>query len=312
MTRLLSLLATILICSSSTYACADDDSGGNNNDVDAAVQTDAGVQVDAEVPADAEILCGNGTCDEAAGEDCDGCLADCRGIACSAVVTLSATEYREQYYKTPDFTLVDMRSETDCGTGRIPGAVACSAVSNWWDGTDIIDAGAFLVSEASSTAAPLIFYGTAAGEADVLAAAEAAVALTFSDVYVIDSGIDGWRSQSWFEWISTGRFDQLYYPPPAGVYLVDTRDATLFAECHHRDWVHVFLGDFWDGSQPVNGGMALTAVAPDPANAVLVVRDDDSARAAEAMGYRHALRWIWDAWDDEYQIPVEGPMCVVP
>ena len=149
-------------------------------------------------------------------------------------------------------------------------------------------------------------------EAAVEAAAEGAVTLSFSDVYVLDGGAEGWMAAGYHMWIDTPTMDQLYYPPGAGVYFVDTADAVVHSECHYIDQIHVYIGDFWDGSQLVNGGQALLNAVPNPATDVLIVEEEPAALAAEQLGYQHIRLWVWSAWDDEYAFPMEGGMCIMP
>lgn len=291
--------------------------GVNNNDNDGGLpQNDANVNGN-----DAEVeLCGNGTCDEAEGEDCDTCFRDCGGVLCSPVQPLTVQEYRTVYMEqTLGQTNVDLRAEAVCQAGRIPGETKCSQLSSWWDGSAITDGGSYLDAATASEWNPLIFYSWDAQEAIVLAVAEAAMALGYEDVFYIVGGMEAWEAEGWYEDISYEAIVSLYYPPGSGVLLIDTMDATHFEDCHIADATHLTADEIIYGGVLVNGGQALLDMS-DPADDDVLIFfcvdaackfSEEASEAAEELGYANIYHYKYGTknWVCDYSAASVGAGC---
>jgi len=304
-----------LVCVFALGAGGCPEGGINTNDNDAGPpQRDS--NVDADVDADVNP-CGDHVCDEAGGEDCTTCERDCLGIACSPVRDLTVQQFREEHLDNPAVTgrtLIDLRTVTECQDARIPGDTFCPPdVSAWWDGTNITDNGGYLNNVTPSVHTPLMFYGYGDDDATVLAVAEAAWDLGFDDLYRIVGGIADWRAEGWYQDVSYEGLLRLYYPPPADVYLIDTMDATHYADCHMQDALNLDTYTFFYGGELINNGQPLLDIAPDLQNSVLIffcvnlacVASEEAAVASEMMGYAQIFHYK-EGTEDWYCPPHSG------
>lgn len=285
--------------------------GINTNDNDAGLPP-RDTSVDAEPDADVNP-CGDHVCDEVGGEDCTNCERDCLGIACSPVREITVQQYRDDHMGQVGEINVDLRSVAECQTARIPGSTECTELDGWWDGTAITNTG-YLNSVTSSVHNPLIFYGSGADDATVVAVAEAAWDEGFDNLYRIVGGIADWRAEGWFQDVSYEGIVPQYFPPAANVFLIDTMDATAYDECHLQDAVNLDTYDFFYGGALINDGQLLLDIAPDKQNDVLIffcinracVASEEASIAAELMGYQHIFHYK-DGTEDWYCAPNSGP-----
>ncbi|MFH2006202.1 MAG: rhodanese-like domain-containing protein [bacterium] len=304
------VLATLLLA-----ACpvGGPDTNGNDSGLP---QNDVAVDADDGGPDP----CGNGVCDEALGEDCESCLQDCRGVSCSAVLPLTIQEYRDVYmHLVLGQTVVDLRDHAVCMMGRIPGDTFCTELEFWWDGAQITDNGGYLDAVTNSLGNPLIFYGWEADAALVLAVAEASVALGYSDVLTIWGGIDAWELEGWYKDITQEGLNAHYYPPTAGVLLIDTMEDTDFELCHVADATHLAVVDIVLYGEIVDGGQALLDLS-DPADDDVLIffcvnsaceSSEQASEVAEWLGYANILHYKEGThyWVCDQSLPAEGADC---
>ena len=140
--------------------------------------------------------------------------------------------------------------------------VRCLPLEILWDGSGLVDEGGALTSVTSTPENPLVFYGTAAQSADALALANAFLGLGYTDVWVLDGGIEAWEAAGYYQDIEYAAIMASWYPVTAGVMIVDTMDATTFQEEHITGAVNLDADLVYHQGVLVNGGQALLDLSP--------------------------------------------------
>lgn len=250
-----------------------------------------------------------------------------------AVQVLTVEELRAEYlYETLGQTLVDLRPLADCQLAHIPDAF-CLPEAELWDGSDFVaDAGALTVITTAEVN-PLIFYGTAAQAQTALAIAEASLGLGYSDVFVVEGGIEAWRAEGWYQDITREGILAAYYtadasdhPIPEGTFIVDTMDALTYAQNdpeapgvggHIKCAVNVNGDDLWyDGALKTGAAALLAALGTtgdDPTFIFYCVNkgcasSEAASFAAEALGYSKILHYRdgLEDWEGSGHLVVTG------
>lgn len=141
-----------------------------------------------------------------------------------------------------------------------------------WDGQGLVNGGQALLTLIQVHDLPVFFYHHAASQATVEAIAEAALGIGYSDVWVLDGGIEAWRAQNYYEDITVAGVETYHYPIPANEYIVDTMDATYYEDEGHITGAPNLDTLFWyDGGakQLVNNGQALLNLIPCTATTII-------------------------------------------
>ena len=227
-----------------------------------------------------------------------------------AVKTLTVQELREGYlYETLGQTLVDLRPVADCQAGHMPDAF-CVPETDLWDGSDFISNAGALTIITTAEVNPLLFYGTAAQAQTAMDIAEASLGLGYSDVYVVEGGIEAWRAEGWYEDLAREGILAAYYtsdasdtPIPQDVFIVDTMDALTYAQNnpatpgvggHIKCAVNIDGNDLWYDGQLKAGAAALLAALGTPQEDPTLIfycvnkgcaSSEAASFAAEALGY---------------------------
>lgn len=232
------------------------------------------------------------------------------------VHTLTVQELRADYiYETLGQTIVDLRDRADCQLAHIPEAF-CLPEEELWDGSAFVSNAGALTVITTAEVNPVIFYGTAAQAQTALDIAEATLGLGYSDVYVVEGGIEAWRAEGWYQDISREGILAAYYtsdasdqPIPDGVFIVDTMDPLTYAQNdpdnpgvggHIKCALNVNGNDLWyDGALKTGADALLAAIAvpgDDPTFIFYCVNkgcasSEAASFAAEALGYAKILHY---------------------
>jgi rhodanese-related sulfurtransferase len=200
----------------------------------------------------------------------------------SEVQTIDATELREQ--EIPYImgqTYVDLREAVDYNEGHIPRATNIPT-DTLWDGSALVDGGDALETAAPVQDLPLFLYGWSAAQPTTEAIADAAVDLGYSDVYVLTGGIEAWRAAHFYEDINTqGILAHHYNPIPQNHFIVDTMDATSYAEGHITGALNIDTSLFFHDGQLIDNGQALLDQVAGAATAIVFYCINEGCSASE-------------------------------
>jgi rhodanese-related sulfurtransferase len=237
---------------------------GDNKAPDAAVWFDAAVdsgeidggEIDSDVEVDADV---------------------------ATVQSIDATTLR--YQEIPYVmgqTYIDLREPANYHEAHIPHA-ANIPEGQLWDGNGLIDSGQPLLDEAPVQDLPLFFYHWAASQATVEAIAQAAIDMGYSDVYVLEGGLDSWRDTGFYEDITTQGILAFHYGPiPATHYIVDTMDATSYEQDGHiTGAINLDTTLFYENGQLIDGGQVLLDAIPCSAEAIIFYCINEGCPASE-------------------------------
>ena len=168
---------------------------------------------------------------------------------------------------------LDLRPPADYLISFIPRGINLPE-ADLWDGSGLVNGGQALLTLVQVQDLPVFFYHhNAASQATVEAIAEAALGIGYSDVWVIDGGIEAWRAQNYYEDINVAGVETYHYGPiPANEYIIDTMDATYYEDSGHITGAPNLETIFWydDGTdQLVGGGQALLNLIPCSATTII-------------------------------------------
>lgn len=249
------------------------------------------------------------------------------------VQTLTVHELREDYlYETLGQTIVDLRDLAQCQRAHIPRAY-CLPEEELWDGSGFVSGAGALYAVTTTEVNPVIFYSTEDRASTVQDIAEASLGLGFTDVYVVQGGIEAWRILGWYEDISRQGILDLYYtsdasdnPIPEGVFIVDTMDAPTYAKDnpitpgvggHIKCALNIDGNDLWYGGELQPGAAALLASVALPEDDPVLIfycinagcaSSEAASFASEALGYPTILHYKegLEDWEGSGRLVVEG------
>ncbi|MDX9999917.1 MAG: rhodanese-like domain-containing protein [Polyangia bacterium] len=251
----------------------------------------------------------------------------------TSVQSLTVEELRADYiFETLGQTIVDLRGAIECQLAHIPDAY-CVPEEELWDGSAFIGNAGALTVLTTAEVNPLIFYGSASQSQIAQDIAEAALGLGYSDVYVVEGGIEAWRAKGWYQDISRQGILEAYYtsdasenPIPDGVFIVDTMDAQTYAQQdpfnpgvggHIKCAVNVDGNELWYGGELKEDAAALLealgSVQEDPTFIFYCVNSgcassEAASFAAEALGYSKVLHYSegLEDWQGSGHLVVTG------
>ena len=169
------------------------------------------------------------------------------------------TDYMDDWYNRGGHVF-DMRADTDWAPAHLPGADNLPLDLAWDNGAFTSYGSSTLSAIAAVQDLPLAFYGTAADEDTIMAVAQAALEMGYSDVWVITGGIEAWRSAHHFEDIEMGvLYNDHYNPIPNGEYIIDADHASDYQTGHIAGALLLDADDVWDNTAGtlIDNGQAL-------------------------------------------------------
>ncbi len=186
------------------------------------------------------------------------------------VGTISAEELRyEQIPFVMGQTYVDLRAGEDYARSHIPKARSLP-VEQLWDGSGLVDGGSALSMIAPVTDLPLFFYSGAAETDLVSEVAEAVLAMGYTDVYVLEGGIESWREHGFYEDINIAGVHAFHYDPiPEGHYIVDAMPQEDYIDLHITGALNVDAEQVYVDGELIDGGQVLLDAVPCSAEVVI-------------------------------------------
>lgn len=183
---------------------------------------------------------------------------------------MTAETLRTEYLsETLGQTYADLRPYETCQAGKVPNAT-CVPLELVWDGAALVDDGDAIAVQTTTEENPLVLYGTAAMSTDVMGLANAFLGLGYTDVWVLDGGIEAWEAAGYYQDIEYQAIIDRYYPPGDGEWIIDTMDATAFALEHITGAVSLDASDVIFQGELVNGGQALLDLTPVASGDVII------------------------------------------
>lgn len=239
---------------------------GDNKAPDAAVWFDASHDGDSSVEADADDI------DAEVSQDAE----------VTEVQTVDATTLRhEQVPFVMGQTYIDLRDPADYGESHIPKAKNLPA-ELLWDGAALVEGGSALQTLAPVTDLPVYFYDVAANQATTEAIAEAVLDAGYTDVFVLEGGLEAWRSFGFYEDIKTAGVYNLHYNPiPQNHYIVDTMPEADYTTGHITGALNVDTEKFYVDGDLINGGQVLLDAIPCTAEVVIFYCINEGCSASE-------------------------------
>ncbi|MCD6497518.1 MAG: hypothetical protein J7M25_04335 [Deltaproteobacteria bacterium] len=131
-------------------------------------------------------------------------------------------------------TYLDLREPPEFIQGHIPHSKNIK-LSDLWDGSALTsDAASLLMDATIAEDMPLFFYGKAADQSTIQSIAQAAIDdLGYTDVWVLNGGMEAWRAKHYYEDIEMSAILSDHYGPiPTDEYIIDAMDTTAYAQGH--------------------------------------------------------------------------------
>ena len=238
---------------------------GDEKAPDAAVWYDAGEDEDAETVSDAAH---DG---EVAGD------GDVPGVQ-----TIDATSLRhDEIPFVMGQTYVDLRDGEEYVRAHIPKAESLPR-EFLWDGDGLVDGGSALSLIAPVTDLPLFFYDSVSETGVAEELAEAVMEMGYTDVYVLEGGIESWRALGFYEDINTPGVYQFHYDPiPENHYIIDTMPEADYIERHITGALNVDTDLVYVDGEFINGGQVLLDAIPCTAEVIIFYCINSGCAASE-------------------------------
>ncbi len=239
---------------------------GDQKAPDAAVWYDAGEDDDAEPVTDAAPD--------------DGEVAEDGDV--TGVQTIDATTLRhEEIPFVMGQTYVDLRGGEEYVRAHIPKADSLPR-EFLWDGDGLVDGGSALSLIAPVTDLPLFFYDGVSETGVTEELAEAVMTMGYTDVYILEGGIESWRALGFYEDINTPGVYQFHYDPiPENHYIVDNMPEADYTELHITGALNVDTDLVYVDGEFVNDGQVLLDAIPCTAETIIFYCINPGCAASE-------------------------------
>lgn len=188
----------------------------------------------------------------------------------SGLQNISAESLRyEQIPFVMGQTYIDLRSGEEHARSHIPKAKSLP-VEHLWDGSGLVDGGSALLMLAPVLDLPLFFYSDVSEMDVTLTVAENVLTMGYTDVYILEGGIESWREHGFYEDINTGGVYMFHYDPiPEGHFIVDAMPQADYIELHITGALNVDAEQVYVDGELINGGQVLLDAIPCSADTIV-------------------------------------------